>query len=226
MGGFRKRFGEGLKPNATVKPHKQQGIIAPQAKDPIYGLDPEMLKPKPMSGGKSDTDRVRLIRNFYSELPEGLFIYQELVEEIPYDFALDKRFDILIQDVPDDRTFVVDNVEFFATPLFGTGLIPAGTVEGAVQAYFQIGNVIPVEIRTTRVQPGLPAEDRAYFPFFNDRVGAREVNFSLYAKRGRELRAYYINRAFAPVPLRTIGVRIEGWMVDSNALEEILEQQR
>lgn len=222
MGGFRKgRTGGSIIPKA----HKQTGIIKPNVKEPIRGLDPDLLRPKAMSGGVRDARRVRLVRDFYSELPENLSIYQELVEEVAYSFKLNERFNILTHSIPDDRTFVVDNVEFFATPLFGTGLVGAGEVEGSVQAVFQIGNVVPVEINTTRVQPGLPRENRAYFPFFNDRVGPREVNFSVFAKNGRELRAYYINRAFTPVPLRTIGVRIEGWMIDSNALEEILEQQ-
>jgi len=225
VGGSRNRHGLQRGPKVS-KPHKARGLISPKAKAPIRGIDPEMLKPKPMSGGKADADRVRLIRNFYSELPEGLLIYQELVEEVEYDASLNQQRTILNQQVPDDRTFVVDNVEFFATPLFGTGLVPAGVVEGAVQASFQIGNIVPVEISTTRLQPGGVPENRAYFPFFNDRVGPREVNFSLYAKRGRSLKAFYINRSVTPVPLRTIGVRIEGWMIDSNALEELLEQQR
>jgi len=215
-----------MKPGATIKPHKQRGIISPKSKQPIHGLDPEMLRPKAMRGGVKDADRVRIVRDFFSELPEGILIYQELVEEVPYNFKLNERMNILTKNIPDDRTFVVDNVEFFATPLFGTGLLAAGEVEGAVQAYFQIGSVVPVEISSTRVQPGLPVENRAYFPFFNDRVGAREANFSLFAKRGRELIAYYINRVFTPVPLRSVGVRIEGWMIDANALEELLEQQR
>lgn len=208
------------------KPHKDPGIISPKAKTPVVGIDPGMLKPKRMSGGKGDSDRVRLVRGFYSELPEGLFIYQELVEEVEYEFSLDQKFTILDQQVPDDRTFVVDSVSFFATPLFGTGLVATGSIEGAVQPFFQIGNTVPVEISSTRLQPGGIAENRAYFPFLNDRVGAREVTFSLYAKRGRSLRAFYVNRSFTPVPLRTIGIRIEGWMIDSNALEELLEQQR
>jgi len=215
------------RPQGTIsKPHKQVGMINPQSKDAVFGIDREMLTPRPMRGGKDDTERVRLIRDFYSKLPDGLLIYQEIVQEVDFDFSLDQKRAIVAQTVPDDRTFIVDNVYFFATPLFGTGLVPTGAVEGAVQTFFQVGNVVPVEIRSTRLQPGLLAENRAYFPFFNDRVGAREVTFSLYAKRGRSLSAYYINRAFTPVPLRTIGVRIEGWMVDSNALEEIMEQQR
>jgi hypothetical protein len=207
-------------------PHKGSGIISPQSKDRVRGIDPKDLVSGPISGGRRDSDRVRIIRAFYSELPDNLSIYQEIVEEVTYDFALNERFNILSQSVPDDRTFVVDNIYFFARALFGTGLVPPGDIEGAVQPYFQIGNVVPVEISTTRVQPGLPVENRAYFPFLNDRVGAREVNFSVFAKRGRNLNAYYFNRAFTPIPLSTIGVRIEGWMVDANAIEEILEQQR
>lgn len=219
------RHGRPKGPKIT-KPHKERGIISPKAKMPIRGIDPNMLKPKRMSGNKEDSDRVRLVRGFYSNLTEGLLIYQELVEEVDYNFALNQKFTILDQQVPDDRTFVVDNVQFFATPLFGTGLVATGTIEGAVQPFFQIGNTVPVEISSTRLQPGGVSENRAYFPFLNERVGAREVNFSLYAKRGRSLKSFYVNRSFTPVPLRTIGVRIEGWMIDSNALEELLEQQR
>lgn len=208
------------------KPHKRTGIINPQSKDAVLGVDPKMLRPSPMRGGEGDSDRVRLIRDFYSKLPEGLLLYQEITREVDYDFTLNRQRIIISQTVPDDRTFIVDNVYFFAAPLFGTGIIPPGSVEGAVQAYFQIGNVVPVEISSTRLQPGLLSDNRTYFPFFNDRIGPREVTFSLYAKRGRNLTAFYINRAFTPIPLRTIGIRIEGWMIDSNAFEEILEQQR
>jgi len=185
-----------------------------------------MVQPKSMSGGVEDTDRVRLIRNFYSALPDDIFTYQEVVKEVEYSFMTNQRYNIMSKQVPDDRTFVIDDVYFFATPIIGTGLVPAGSVEGAVQAFFEIGGIDPVETDVTRRQPTSIAENRAYFPFFNDRIGARQVTFSLYAKRGRVFSAYYVNRTVPPIPLRTIGVRIEGWMVDSNALEEILEQQR
>ena len=225
MAGSRNRHGRPQGPK-TSKPHKNRGIISPKSKEPVGKVDITQLTPQPMRGGKHDTERVRNIRDFYSELPDSLIIYQELVEEVNYSFVNNQIIPILSKDTPDDRTFVVDNVYFFATPIVGVGLVPPGAIEGAVQAYFQIGNVVPVEINSTRIQvTGVP-ENRAYFPFFNDRVGAREVNFSIYAKRGRELKAFYINRTATPVPLRTIGVRVEGWMIDSNALEEILEQQR
>jgi hypothetical protein len=122
----------------------------------------------------------------------------------------------------------VDNVLFYATPLFGSGLVPAGIIEPYVQCYFEVGNVVPVGIETERAIAGAATiETRAYFPFLNDRVGAREVTFSLIAKSGRELSAYYINRGgISPIPLNTIGVRVEGWLADSNIIEEILEQQR
>ena len=224
MGG-RKRHGFPEGPSIS-KPHKGTGLIASPSKELLRNIDPGDLTAKPLAGGRLDADRVRLVRNFYSELPDNLSIYQEIVEEVTYDFSLNERFIIISQTIPDDRTFVVDNVYFFARALFGTGLVPAGDIEGAVQPYFQIGNSIPVEISTTRVQPGLPIENRAYFPFLNDRIGAREANFSIFAKRGRNLTAYYINRAFTTIPLSTIGIRIEGWMVDANAVEEILGQQR
>lgn len=225
MGKFRDRHGRPAKP-VGIKEHKRPGFIKSQAKAPVRGIDPDMLRPSPMSGSRKDSDRVRLVRNFYAQLPDEISIYQELVEEVVFNSALNQRYTIVSQRVPSDRTFVVDNVSFFATPLFGLGLVPAGSIEGAVQLTFQIGNVVPIEISTTRVQPGLPAENRAYFPFLNDRVGAREVNFSLFAKQGRDLTAFYVNRAISPIPLRTVGVRIEGWMIDSNAIEELMEQQQ
>lgn len=225
MAGSRNRHGLPQGPR-FAKHHKNRGVISPKAKEDVVGITPEMVKSRPMSGGEADAKRVRIIRDFYSDLPDEIFTYQEVTKEVPYSFTLGRRVNIMEKQVPDDRTFVIDDVYFFATPLVGSGLVPAGSVEGSVQAFFEIGAIVPVEIDSTRLQPASLVENRAYFPFFNDRVGAREVTFSLYAKRGRIISAYYINRFPTPIPLRTVGIRIEGWLVDSNALEEILEQQR
>ena len=225
-GGFRKRYGVPMG-SMIDKSQKKQGIINPEVRTRVHGLDPDMLKAKPISGGKRDARRVRLIKDFFAELPDDGITYQEFTEEVPYNVATGQRFQIFSHTTPDNRTFFVDNIEFFASAAFSGGLVPAGVIEGLVQCYFEIGNVVPVEIRTTRVQPGLPIEDRAYFPFLNERVGAREVTFALTAKSGREVTAYYINRAGgSPIPLSGVGVRVEGWLVDSNIIEEILEQQR
>jgi len=225
MGGGRKRrHGIPIGPIVT-KDHKGSGQISPHVRERVYGLDPDMLKAKPIRGNKKDAKRVRLVKDFYSDLPDELVIDQEYVSEVEHDLTLDRRFPILTQTIPDNRTLIIDNVLFFAKEAFGTGLIPTGVIEGAVQCFFEVGEVVPVEIRSQRVQAGLPAENRAYFPFMNDRVGPRESTFSLYAKSGRELTAYYINRVVSPVPIRTIGVRVEGYLVDSNVIEEILEQQ-
>jgi len=225
MGGGRKRHGVSIGP-MVQKDHKQSGIIRPETRQKVYGLDPDRIAAKPLSGNRKDAERVRLVKDFFSDQPEEYIIYQELTEEVTHDLTTNRRFTILTHAIPDNRTFIVDNVEFFARSAFNAGLIEAGIVEGALQCFFEIGEVVPVEISTTRVQPTLPAENRAYFPFLNDRIGAREVTFSLFAKSGRELTAYYINRVIPPVPIATVGVRIEGWLIDSNVVEEILEQQR
>ncbi|MHC4119756.1 MAG: hypothetical protein ACYSWO_19840 [Planctomycetota bacterium] len=225
MAGSRNRHGRPQGPKIS-KPHKKRGIISPKAKERLVGIDESMLKPRAMRGGKKDTDRVRLIRDFFSRLPGDLLKYQEFARDISYSFALNKRTRIFEKQIPDDRTFVIDDVYFYATPLVGTGLIPEGTIEGAVETYFEVGNVVPVEIGSERTQTAVVPERRAYFPFLNDRVGPREVTFSVYAKRGSVITAYYINRFAPPVPIRTIGIRLEGWLIDSNAIEEILEQQR
>lgn len=226
-GGFRKRYGVPVG-SMIDKSHKKPGVIQPDIRSKVYGLDPDRLKPKPISGGKKDADRVRLVKDFFAELPENMVIYQEFTKEVVHNPSTQNlRYPILEHTIPDNRTLFVDNVLFYATPAFGSGLVPSGIIEQYVQCYFEIGKVVPVEIRTTRVQTGLTPDGRAYFPFLNDRVGAREVTFSLIAKSGRELNAYYINRGGpSPIPLATVGVRVEGWLVDSNIIEEILEQQR
>lgn len=222
-GGFRKRYGVPMGP-ITDKVKKAPGS---EFRNKVYGLDPDMLKAKPIRGGTQDAKRVRLVKDFFAELPDDVVIYQDFTEQVEYNIALNQRFQIFSHTIPANRTFFVDDVEFFATHAFGGGLVAAGIIEGLVQCYFEIGRVVPVEIRTTRVQPGLSLEDRAYFPFLNDRVGAREVTFSLIAKSGRELNAYYINRSTgSPIPLGGIGIRVQGWLADSNIIEEILEQQR
>jgi len=181
---------------------------------------------QPISGGKLDADRMRLIKGYFTTLPAETVVYQDVTREIDYTNTLDTRFQIVNYNVPENRTLIIDNVYFFATSRFGGGLIPAGLIEGSVQCFFDIGQSVPVEIQTDRVQIGVDQVNRAYFPFLNDRVGARESNFSFYAKSGREVGAYYINRWFPFIPVNTVGVRFEGWVLASNIFEEIMAQQR
>ena len=181
---------------------------------------------QPLSGGTLDANRMRLIKGYFTSLPAEMVIYQDVTREIDYNNALDTRFQIVNYNVPENRTLIIDNVYFFATSRFGGGLIPAGLIEGSVQCFFDIGQSVPVEIQTDRVQIGVDQVNRAYFPFLNDRVGARESNFSFYAKSGREVGAYYINRWFPFIPVNTVGVRFEGWVLASNIFEEIMAQQR
>ena len=181
---------------------------------------------KPISGGMLDADRVRLIKGYFTTLPAETVIYEDVTREINYTNTLDTRFQIINYNVPENRTLVVDNIYFFATSRFGGGLIPAGLIEGSVQCFFDIGQSVPVEVQTDRVQLGVDQVYRAYFPFLNDRVGARQSNFSFYVKSGRQVGAYYINRWFPFIPVNTIGVRFEGWVLASNIFEEIIGQQR
>lgn len=225
-GGFRKRrsFGGG-KP---VVSREHDPVNSPPAPEEVYGIDPKMLQAKPISGGRADTQRIRVVKSFFSQLPENVVIFQDLTGEVRHkSFRQEVRYNIFSYTIPENRTFFVDNVLFFAIPQFGAGLVPAGIIEPYIQCYFEVGKVVPVGIETKRVSLGALPESRAYFPFLNDRVGAREVTFSLIAKSGRELSAYYINRGgLPPIPINTIGIRVEGWLADSNIIEEILEQQR
>lgn len=208
------------------KPGPEPGPITPSLLDEVPQITAEDFGIKPISGGVIDAQRARVVKGYFTQLPDELIIYEDITREVVYTNTLGARLQIFTFNVPENRTLVIDNVYFFATPVFGLGLIPSGVIEGSVQCFFDIGKVVPVDISTIRIQPFVPVDTRAYFPFLNDRVGAREVNFSFYVKSGREVGAYYINRGFPSLPINTIGVRFEGWIVDSNIFEEILDQQR
>jgi hypothetical protein len=181
---------------------------------------------RPISGGLLDAQRTRVIKGYFTALSPEMVIYQDQTREIDYTATLNQRFQVFSYNVPANRTLVIDNVYFFATSQFGNGLIPAGLIEGSVQCFFDIGQAVPVDIGSDRVQLGVDQAVRAYFPFLNDRVGARESTFGMYVKSGRQVGAYYINLGFPFVPVATIGARFEGWILDSNIFEEILAQQR
>ena len=194
-------------------------VVLPQTSELESGI-------KPLSGGVLDARRIRLVKGYFTTLSPDMVIFQDQTREVTYSATLNQRFQIFAYNVPQNRTLVIDNVYFFATSLFGTGLVPGGLVEGSLQCFFDIGQAVPVEVGTDRVQIGVDPAVRAYFPFLNDRVGARESTFGMYVKSGRQVGAYYNNLAFPFVPLATIGVRFEGWVLDSNIFEEILGQQR
>lgn len=194
-------------------------VVLPQTSDLQPGI-------KPLSGGLLDAQRTRVIKGYFTALSPDMVIFQDQTREIDYDATLNQRIQIFSYNVPSNRTLVIDNVYFFANSLFGNGLVPGGLVEGALQCFFDIGQAVPVDIGTDRVQLNVDPAVRAYFPFLNDRVGARESTFGMYVKSGRQVGAYYTNLAFPFVPLATVGVRFEGWILDSNIFEEILGQQR
>jgi hypothetical protein len=207
----------GSAPGAVVSGPSQS--VLPQGEDLNPGI-------KPLSGGVLDARRVRAVKGYFSTLAPDTVIYNDQTREIDYNAALNRRIQIFGYNVPQNRTLVIDNVYFFANSLFGNGLVPAGLVEGSVQCFFDIGQAVPVDVGSDRVQLGVPQAVRAYFPFLNDRVGARESTFGMYVKSGRQIGAYYLNLGFPFVPLATIGVRFEGWVLDSNIFEEIMAQQR
>lgn len=217
---FKKNIGPLFqKAGYETAPSSSVAIAAPQLLRDGSGI-------KPLSGGVIDADRVRLIKGYFTSLPAETVIYEDVTREINYTNTLNTRFQIINYNVPENRTLVIDNIYFFATSRFGGGLIPAGLIEGSVQCFFDIGQSVPVEVQADRIQLGVDPVYRAYFPFLNDRVGARESNFSFYVKSGRDVGAYYINRWFPFIPVNTIGVRFEGWVLASNIFEEIINQQR
>lgn len=204
------------------------GSVSAPGPAPVVIPQSEEMKPgiKPLSGGILDAPRARVIKGYFTSLAPDMVIYQDRTLEVTYNAIFNQRIQIFSYNVPANRTLVIDNVYFFATSLFGNGLIPGGLIEGSVQCFFDIGQAVPVNIGTDRVQLGVDQAVRAYFPFLNDRVGARETTFGMYVKSGRQVGAYYTNLAFPFVPVATIGVRFEGWVLDSNIFEEILAQQR
>jgi hypothetical protein len=189
-------------------------------------LDPEQLRARPLLGSPLDSRRVRTVKGFYEALPDNRVLYLDIMREIPYDASLNRKIVIFSEEVPSARIYIIDNIEFYAWPTGGGAPLAAGIIEGAVQFSFAIGKTAPVDINTTRVQTGLPATNGGYFPFVNERVGAEQVTFSVFAKTGQPVEAFYVNRVASPVSLRTVAARVQGWMADVSILEEILEQQR
>lgn len=202
------------------------GLNAPPAPVTLTSIDKSIMDVKPLSGGLIDAQRARVIKGYFTNLAPEMVIYEDRTMEIAYNATLNQRFQIYNYNVPQSRTLVIDNFYFFATSQFGNGLIPAGFIEGSVQCFFDVGQAVPVQVGSERVQLGVPADMRAYFPFLNDRVGARETTFAMYVKSGRQVGAYYMNLAFPFIPVATIGIRFEGWVMDSNIFEEIMQQQR
>jgi hypothetical protein len=216
-----------ITPHGVNRDFKSPGLVSAEIiKNAPSNLDPDLMRPTPITGGRSDSDRSRIIRGFYSSLPEEKIITQDFTTEVAFTSTLNQKHQILSYSVPSDRSFFVDSIVFFATQAFGVGLIPSGIIEGAVQCYFEIGKVVPVGLRVSRIQAGLLVEQRAYFPLLNEDIGQTRTTFTLRAKSGREVDAYYINRVVAPIPVNTVGVRVRGWLIDSNIVEEILQQQQ
>jgi hypothetical protein len=120
---------------------------------------------QPISGGTDDSQRSRIIKAFYERLPDERIIYIDITGEQPHVTALGQKQIIFNRVIPEARTFVLDSVKFFARTAVGQALIPAGTVEGALQCFFTIGSVGQARLNTTRVQAGAALAERAYFPF-------------------------------------------------------------
>jgi hypothetical protein len=196
--------------------------VAPNMKIP----DTPALRAKPVSGGIQDTDRVRIVKGFYANISDARVFNLDVTDERAFDDSLNQEFDILTYTVPEARMVFIDSIEFFARPVAGNGLIPAGIVEGAVELYFTIGGVVPLTLSSVRTQPGLQRRQRSFVPFLNSNIGPTQFTFSLQAKTGQLIRAYYFNLIASPVAIRYIGARIRGWSAETSIMGEILEQQR
>jgi hypothetical protein len=109
-------------------------------------------------------------------------------------------------------------------------LVPPGILEPTTHFFFTVDNVVPFHLETRRQIPNLPTapQPESYFPFVGDRVGAKEVTFSVFVKADQTLRCFYeIVRLPQNInPLVSYGARIRGWEADQTILQEILEQQR
>lgn len=189
-------------------------------------VDGDSLRAKPLSGGPQDTERVRIVKGFYSNISDARILNLDVTDEQIFNTALNQEFTILSYTVPEARMVFLDSIVFFARPVAGVGLIPAGIIEGAVELYFTIGGVVPLTLSAVRLQPGLRRRQRSFIPFLNANIGPTQFNFTLHAKTGQEIRAYYSNLIAPAIPVRYIGARIRGWSGEVSIMEEILEQQR
>jgi hypothetical protein len=183
------------------------------------------LQGRPLSGDVSDSQRSRVVKAFYQALPDRRPLYADFTKEVAYTvpFITPSRPALIGRyRVPEARTLVIDSITFFATPAFGVGLVPPGIIEGYIQFVFKLAGSTPVSITNGRLPFG---GDEAGFPFLNERVGATEVTFSLYATTGQDIELSYINRGVSPVPLATVGARMRGWLVETTMFEEIRQQQ-
>jgi hypothetical protein len=201
-------------------------------------ITPAELRGAPLSGGRQDARRVRLVKDFYSSLPDQRVIYLDITEEVfyPLNPVPGTEYTILDTTVPDSRAWIIDDVRFFALyreipgPPTVYGLMPSGRIEWIEHFFFKIDNRVPVHMETRRQDqlflgpPPSPVE--GYFPFLNETIGALEANFSLIAIAGQRINAYWLNTQPNPYGVTTVGVRIRGWEMDVSILEEILQQQR
>jgi hypothetical protein len=186
----------------------------------------EDIRAKPVSGGQADTERVRIVRGYYSNIADQRIQNLDMTDEQTFDTTLNQDINIFTYNIPEARVAFIDSIVFFARPMVGVGLIPAGIIEGAVECYLSIGGVVPLTLNTVRAQPGVRRRQRSFVPFLNQNVGPTQFNFSLQAKTGQQIRTYYRNIAVSPLAVRYIGARIRGWIGDVSIIEEILEQQR
>ena len=197
----------------------------------------EEMKGSPLSGGPRDAQRVRLIKDFYSKLPDQRVIYLDFTDEIRYPLNPVPGTEYVITDfeVPASRSWIIDDVRFFgiytedAGPPIKYALIPSGWIESFEHFFFTIDNVVPLHLQTKRVNPTIPppVSQEAYFPFLNETIGALEANFSLFVQPGQRIKGHFLNAAINPLTtLHSVGVRIRGWEADVSILDEILEQQR
>jgi len=187
----------------------------------------EDIRPRPITGGPEDAQRVRNILQFYSQLPDHRVIYIDHTAWDEYQFAANNLPVALTRFVvPPNRTIVIDWVSFHARAVGSWELLAPGAIEQFIELHHEIGGKVPLELETAIDDPVVGTIDRAAYPFLGDRVGSTEAFFTIVASTGNEVSAYYITRAVPPVALAQIGWRFRGWLIDSSILGEILEQQR
>lgn len=209
-------------PKAFVPPKKQASLKEPIKAPKAADLD---VKPKPIRGGSDDSDRVRLVKNYYSQvIDQGAISFVDWTSETNYNPITSTEIVIDRWSVSEARFLYIDNVVFYAKSLVTGQQIPPGQIEGFVETYLKISERVPLDIQVRRYQ--ISPLTGAYWPFLNDRVGPTETKFNLIARTGEEVKASYITPGIpSPVPISVIGVRIRGWLGSDIIIKEILEQQ-
>jgi hypothetical protein len=164
---------------------------------------------------------------FYAQMPDERVTYIDHTNWRAYEWQPNNlRVPIMTFLLTEARTIIIDWMSFHAKAVGSAELLEAGTIEEQIELHFEVGNKSPLELQTTILDPVAGTIDRTAFPLLNQRVGSTEAFFSIHARTGNQVQAYYISRNVPPVVIDRIGFRFRGWLVDASIIQEILEQQR